>query len=294
MEKKALRNSWAVLFFLTLSPLSTRILHCVEGVSPYHQQSFYIVTFAFSLWLWWPTREDHSPLPLLTSLHTGMDDRSMSAKTGDIGSVHAGRVGGALTFEDGWSLAKIFHIHSWIFSAHGGQGQFLQSACHSKVKGMWLVDEGSERDRHAWGFMVVRWEAGSCWWMTVWAWRLRTCPLKGDAIRYPHLCEADIHMPLMQKRPISIAELPVFWSLCQVVWASVLHVWMRNVDLLGYDHWEKTPLHKTTLWLLKNVESHCLVCQQSCLLNKVLIKQLSFTTETVCIIGQCGLGLFYG
>lgn len=71
--------------------------------------------------------------------------------------------------------------------------------------------------------------------------------------------------PLMQRRPISIAELPVFWSLCQVVWASVLHVWMGNVDLLGYDHWEKPPLHKMTLWLHKNVELHCLVCQQSCI-----------------------------
>lgn len=27
-----------------------------------------------------------------------------------------------------------------------------------------------------------------------------------------------------------------------------------NVDLLGYDHWEKPPLHKTTVWLCKNVE----------------------------------------
>lgn len=163
------------------------------------------------------------------------------------------------------NLAKIFHIHNWIFSAHGGQGQFLQSARHSKVKGMWLVDEGGKRDRHAWGFMVVRWEAASCWWVTVWAWCLRTCLLKGDAIRYPYLCEADIHMPLMQKRPLSIAELPLFWSLCQVVWASVLHVWMRNVDLLSYDHWEKTCLHKT-LWLHKIVELHSAVCV-SCLLN---------------------------
>lgn len=180
----------------------------------------------------------------------GWDDQSMSTNIRAIASVHAERVGGALTFEDGWSLAKAFHIHSWIFSVHGGQGQFLQSTRHSKVKGMWLVDEGSVRDRHAWGLMVFRWEVASCWWVTVWAWRLRTCPWKGDAIRYPHLCEGDIHMPLMQKRPISIVELWVFWSLCQVVWASVLHVWMRNVGLLGYDHWGNIPLHKTTLWLL--------------------------------------------
>lgn len=43
------------------------------------------------------------------------DDRSMSAKKkeGIPGvCVYAERVGGALTFEGGWSLAKIFHIHS--------------------------------------------------------------------------------------------------------------------------------------------------------------------------------------
>lgn len=119
--------------------------------------------------------------------------------------------------------------------------------------------------------MVVRWEAASCWWVTVWAWRLRTCPLEGDAIRYPHLCRPYIHMPpLMQRRPVSIAELPVFWSLCQVVWANVLHVWMENVDLLDYDHWEKPPLHKMTLCFLKN---HWLACSSK--VDNVLIKKLS-------------------
>lgn len=42
------------------------------------------------------------------------------------------------------------------YSGHIVDRQFLQSACHSKLKGMWLVDEGSKRDRQAWDFMVVR------------------------------------------------------------------------------------------------------------------------------------------
>lgn len=35
-------------------------------------------------------------------------------------------------------LPRYFIFIVKIFSAHGGQGQFLQSARHSKVKGMWL------------------------------------------------------------------------------------------------------------------------------------------------------------
>lgn len=57
---------------LCQTPLSTKTLRCVEEVSPYHSQSFSVGSFAFSMWLWCPTGEDHSPLPLLTSLHTGM------------------------------------------------------------------------------------------------------------------------------------------------------------------------------------------------------------------------------
>lgn len=57
---------------LCQSPLSTSILHCAEEVSPYHPLSFSVGSFAFSQWLWCPTGGDHSPLPLLTPLHTGM------------------------------------------------------------------------------------------------------------------------------------------------------------------------------------------------------------------------------
>lgn len=67
-SKQPMQNSSAIMFSLTLSvSLPTRALRCVEGASPYHPQSLSVWSFAFSHWLWCPTEEDHSPLPLLTS-----------------------------------------------------------------------------------------------------------------------------------------------------------------------------------------------------------------------------------
>lgn len=210
MEIKAFKNSWAILFFLTMSASSFHQNPAFpwRSLTISSTELLYCEFWVQSVTLFTKQRRPFN-LSLLASLRTGTGWSIHEHKYRDIGSVHGERVGGDLTFEDGWSLAKAFHIHGWIFSAHGGQGQFLQSARHSKVKGMWLVDEGSVRDRHAWGFMVFRWEAASCWWVTVWAWRLRTCPRKGVAIRYPHLRGWYTYAPYAEKAHINCRTFSV-------------------------------------------------------------------------------------
>lgn len=203
--------------------------------------------FAFSRWLWCPTGEDHPPLPLLTSLHTEMGwwIQKSEENWGYLDCILGE-----------WRVLKVVEVlpRHFIFivkySVHMvDRGNFCSQPGIQKWKGCGLWMKGAA-DRHAWGFMVVRWEAASCWWVTVWAWRLRTCPLKDDAIRYLHLCWAYIHTPprLMHRRAISAA---VFWSLCRAVWASVLHVWVGIVDLLAYDQWVKPRLHWATSEMLK-------------------------------------------
>lgn len=205
-------KSFQELLSHSVFPHNVSLLLPPESCIPL-KESHHIIHRTFILWVLSSVSDFVCQAEIIQpflSLHPSIqNDQSMSTNIGDIGSVHGERVGGALTFEDGWSLAKAFHIHGWIFSTHGGQGQFLQSARHSKVKEMWPVDEGSVRDRHAWGLMVFRWEAASCWWVTVWAWRFRTCPWKGVAIRYPHLRGWYTYAPYAEEAHINCRTFSV-------------------------------------------------------------------------------------